>query len=193
MEGSKLIVLDRDGVINQDSDAFIKSPDEWIAIPGSLEAIARLCREDYQVVLATNQSGIARGLFSINALNRIHEKMLGEVRRAGGEISAIFFCPHVDEDNCECRKPRPGMLLELSRRTNRSLADIPVVGDSKRDLEAANAVNATPILVKTGKGQQTADALNANYNPNDPLAQVSQFPSLYDYVDHLLAGGEPAA
>lgn len=186
MEGSRLIILDRDGVINQDSDAYIKSPDEWVAIPGSLEAIARLCKEDYQVVLATNQSGVSRGLFTINTLNQIHEKMLDEIHRYGGEVSAIFFCPHIDEDQCECRKPKPGMLLELSRRTNRSLTDVPVVGDSKRDLEAALSAKAIPVLVETGKGRETANWLDS-YNSSTELATVPRYPNLKDFVDNLLA------
>ena len=159
-ENGKLIILDRDGVINHDSDEFIKSPDEWTAIPGSLEAISRLCREDYKVVVITNQSGIAKGLYTINTLNRIHQKMLEELHRAGGDISAIFFCPHDNDDNCECRKPKPGMFLELGKRLKCNLREVYAVGDSLRDLEAAESAGAKPALVKTGKGLITLDQIS---------------------------------
>jgi D-glycero-D-manno-heptose 1,7-bisphosphate phosphatase len=151
----KLIILDRDGVINQDSDQFIKSPEEWRPIPGSLEAIARLCQADYRVVVATNQSGIARGLFDMPTLNAIHDKMHKAVALAGGRIDAVFFCPHGPEADCHCRKPRHGMLEEIASRYNMSLAEVPAVGDSLRDLEAAVKMGAAPILVLTGKGVKT--------------------------------------
>lgn len=150
----KLIILDRDGVINEESDAFIKSPDEWVPIPGSLEAIARLTHAGYLVVVATNQSGIARGLFDIETLNLIHQKMHRLAREVGGVIEAVFFCPDVDISNPE-RKPNPGMLKQIGRRLKTSLRGVPVVGDSLRDLQAARAVGADPILVRTGKGEET--------------------------------------
>jgi D-glycero-D-manno-heptose 1,7-bisphosphate phosphatase len=153
----KLIILDRDGVINQDSAQFIKSPEEWRPIAGSLEAIARLNQWGYRVVVATNQSGIGRGLFDMDTLNAIHDKMNRAVAQAGGRIDSIFFCPHAADSTCECRKPRPGMLLEIAVRYNVELKGVPAVGDSLRDLEAAQAVGATPILVLTGKGQKTRD------------------------------------
>ncbi|HWS13979.1 MAG TPA: D-glycero-beta-D-manno-heptose 1,7-bisphosphate 7-phosphatase [Rhodocyclaceae bacterium] len=153
----KLIILDRDGVINQDSAQFIKSPEEWRPIAGSLEAIARLNQWGYRVVVATNQSGIGRGLFDMDTLNAIHDKMNRAVAQAGGRIDSIFFCPHAADSTCECRKPRPGMLLEIAVRYNVDLKGVPAVGDSLRDLEAAQAVGATPILVLTGKGQKTRD------------------------------------
>lgn len=155
MPATKLIILDRDGVINQDSELYIKSPEEWIPIPGSLEAIARLNQWGYRVVVCTNQSGIGRGLFDMDTLNAIHEKMIKAAAHAGGTIDAIFFCPHTNADNCECRKPKPGMLKEIAARYNVSLAGVPVVGDSLRDLESAVAVGAQPILVLTGKGRKT--------------------------------------
>ncbi len=152
----KLIILDRDGVINQDSDAFIKSPDEWIPIPGSLEAIARLNHAGYRIVVATNQSGIGRGLFDLETLNLIHKKMYRMIQGVGGFIDAVFFCPDVNETN-PYRKPNPGMLLEISRRLKCSLQGIPVVGDSVRDIRAARAANARPLLVQTGKGTRTLE------------------------------------
>jgi D-glycero-D-manno-heptose 1,7-bisphosphate phosphatase len=154
----KLVVLDRDGTINHDSDAYIKSPAEWKPIKGSLEAIARLTQAGWRVVIATNQSGIGRGLFDMAALNAIHDTMQRAVHQAGGRIDAIFFCPHAGEANCECRKPKPGMLLEIARRLNASLEGVPVVGDSLRDLQAAAAVGARPVLVLTGKGKKTREA-----------------------------------
>ncbi len=164
-----LIILDRDGVINADSDAYIKSPSEWRALPGSLEAIARLNRSGYRVVVVTNQSGIARGLLSIDMLNRIHEKMNRELEAAGGQIEAIFYCPHGPEDGCLCRKPQPGMLYDLARRLNLALADVPVVGDSIRDLKAAAAVGADPILVRTGKGAKSEALLAQEGMQNVPV------------------------
>ncbi len=154
----KLVVLDRDGTINHDSDQYIKSPAEWKPIRGSLEAIARLTQSGHRVVVATNQSGIARGLFDMTTLNAIHDAMQRAVQRAGGRIDAIFFCPHANDADCECRKPKPGMLLEIGRRLNADLEGVPVVGDALRDLQAAQAVRARPVLVLTGKGKKTRSA-----------------------------------
>ena len=151
----KLIILDRDGVINFDSDQFIKSPEEWKPIPGSLEAIARLCQADYRVVVATNQSGIGRGLFDMPMLNAIHDKMHKACALVGGRIDAVFFCPHTNDSNCGCRKPKSGMLEEIANRYGVSLKGVPAVGDSLRDLEAAVRMGAQPILVLTGKGTKT--------------------------------------
>jgi D-glycero-D-manno-heptose 1,7-bisphosphate phosphatase len=154
----KLIILDRDGTINQDSDQYIKSTVEWKPIPGSLEAIARLTQAGWRCVVATNQSGIARGLFDMATLNAIHTEMHRAVNQAGGRIEAIFFCPHAADSNCECRKPKPGLLLEISKRLDVDLAGVPMVGDALRDLEAAVAAGAKPYLVLTGKGKKTRDA-----------------------------------
>ncbi|MCI1005293.1 MULTISPECIES: D-glycero-beta-D-manno-heptose 1,7-bisphosphate 7-phosphatase [unclassified Herbaspirillum] len=152
----KLIILDRDGVINHDSDAFIKSPDEWIPIKGSLEAIARLNQAGYRVVVATNQSGVARGLFDIQTLNAIHQKMHNAAQQAGADIDAVFFCPHSADDNCDCRKPKPGMFHEIARRFNISLrGGVATVGDSLRDLQAGYVAGCAPYLVLTGKGEKT--------------------------------------
>jgi D-glycero-D-manno-heptose 1,7-bisphosphate phosphatase len=151
----KLVILDRDGVINYDSAAYIKSPDEWRPIPGSLEAIARLNQAGYRVVIATNQSGVGRGLFEMATLNAIHDKMHRALAQFGARIDAVFFCPHAQDAECACRKPRAGLLEEIGRRLNRDLRDVPAIGDAQRDLEAAAAVGAQPILVLTGKGQKT--------------------------------------
>lgn len=155
MPGTRLIVLDRDGVINKDSDLYIKSPDEWVPIPGSLEAIARLNQWGWRVVVCTNQSGIGRGLFGMDTLNAIHDKMIRAAAHAGGSIDAVFFCPHTNADACDCRKPKAGMLREIAARYNTDMAGVPVIGDSLRDLQSAVAVGARPMLVLTGKGRKT--------------------------------------
>lgn len=153
----KLIILDRDGVVNYDSDQFIKSPDEWRPIPGSLDAIARLNQAGFKVVLATNQSGVGRGLFDMAMLNTIHDKMNKVLATAGARIDALFFCPHAAESDCGCRKPKPGMFQEIGERFNMSLAGVPCIGDSLRDLQAAAEVGGQPILVLTGKGRLTQE------------------------------------
>jgi len=154
----KLVILDRDGVINFDSDEYIKSPGEWTPIPGSLEAIARLTQAGFRVVVATNQSGLGRGLFDMAALNAMHNKMHKAVGQMGGRIDAVFFCPHAQDAACTCRKARPGMLLEIGERFNVALAGVPAIGDSLRDLQAASSAGARPMLVLTGKGEQTRKA-----------------------------------
>jgi D-glycero-D-manno-heptose 1,7-bisphosphate phosphatase len=154
----KLIILDRDGTINEDSDQYIKSPAEWKPIRGSLEAIARLTQGGWRIAVATNQSGIARGLFDMATLNAIHAEMHRAVVQAGGRIDAIFFCPHAADSNCECRKPKPGLLREIASRFDVGLGDVPMVGDALRDLEAAVAAGARPWLVLTGKGKKTREA-----------------------------------
>ncbi|WP_417542992.1 D-glycero-beta-D-manno-heptose 1,7-bisphosphate 7-phosphatase [Methylophaga thalassica] len=153
-----LIILDRDGVINHDSDDFIKNPAEWEPIEGSLEAIARLNYAGYRVVVITNQSGIARGLFDVETLNRIHSKMRRMLAQVGGKIEAIMFCPHGPEDDCQCRKPQNGSFVELAHRLRVNLENVPAVGDSLRDIQAAMLSQARPILVKTGKGERTLAA-----------------------------------
>ena len=159
---SKLVILDRDGVINIDSDQYVKSADEWIPLPGSLEAIAELNQAGYQVTVATNQSGLARGLFTINDLHAMHQKMMDLLAPMGGRVDSIFFCPHVDEDQCNCRKPLPGLMRDIAARYRKTdsalpLTGVPIVGDSLRDLEAATILGASPHLVLTGKGQKTVE------------------------------------
>ena len=154
----KLVILDRDGVINQDSDQFIKNLSEWKPIPGSLESIAKLNHAGYRVVVASNQSGIGRGLLDMGALNAINEKMYRVLAQVGGRIDALFYCPHSAEANCDCRKPKAGMFIDISQRFNVDLAGVPSVGDSLRDLQAAASVGAQPMLVLTGKGTKTQTA-----------------------------------
>ncbi len=154
----KLIILDQAGVINQSSDTFIKSPEEWIAIPGSLDAIAQLTHAGYRVIIATNQSGIGRGLLDMATYNAINDKMYKAVNQAGGRIDAIFFCPHTAADNCACRKPATGLFDEIMQRYGVNLKNVPAVGDSLKDMQAAVAVGALPILVLTGNGEVTRNA-----------------------------------
>ena len=177
----KLIVLDRDGVINYDSTEFIKSPDEWRPIPGSLEAIARLNHAGFRVVVATNQSGIGRGLFDMATLNEIHLKMHRALAMAGGRIDALFYCPHTADAQCECRKPRTAMLKDIGVRFGVDMTGVPCIGDSLRDLMAADAVGAQPMLVLTGKGEKT---LREGSFPKNTLI----FPDLAFAVSALLAG-----
>lgn len=173
-----LIILDRDGVINQDSDDFIKSPEEWLPIEGSLEAIARLNNAGYRVVVITNQSGIARGLFDLDALTKIHSKMRRMLARVGGKVEAVLYCPHGPNEDCVCRKPRDGLFAELAKRLRVDLSKVPAVGDSLRDLQAAQSAGATPILVKTGKGRRTL----SEGIPDNTLV----YDNLMDVVDSLL-------
>ncbi|HKS15166.1 MAG TPA: D-glycero-beta-D-manno-heptose 1,7-bisphosphate 7-phosphatase [Pseudomonas sp.] len=151
----KLLILDRDGVINHDSDAYIKSLEEWIPIPGSIEAIAQLSKAGWTVAVATNQSGIARGYYPLATLNAMHARLRELVAEAGGEVGLIVYCPHGPDEGCECRKPKPGMLRAIAEQYQVSLAGVWFVGDSSGDLEAARAVDAQPVLVKTGKGERT--------------------------------------
>lgn len=158
----QLVILDRDGVINYDSDDYIKSPDEWQAIPGSLEAIVKLNQAGFRVVIASNQSGLARGFFNIDTLNKIHTKMNRELAELGGNIEAIFFCPHSPRGTCNCRKPKPGLYNEIAQRLGIHLMGVPSIGDALRDIQAAAAAGAVPMLVRTGKGLKTEPQLAQN-------------------------------
>ncbi len=181
----KLVILDRDGVINEDSDEYIKSPEEWIPIPGSLEAIARLHQAGWRLIIASNQSGIARGLFDLDTLARIHAKLLEAVRAKGGEIEAIFFCPHGPAEGCRCRKPLPGLFEEIAERLKISLRGVYAVGDSERDLLAAESAGARPVLVRTGKGERTIKKMARR------LDGVPVFADLAAFADALLTGRLP--
>ena len=178
---AKLIILDRDGVINYDSDQYIKSPDEWRPIPGSLEAIARLNHAGFRVVVATNQSGLGRGLFDMATMIAIHEKLYRAVAHVGGRIDAVFYCPHTADSDCDCRKPKPGLLQEIGQRFGVDLTGVPCIGDSLRDLQAAQAVGAQPILVLSGKGEKTLR--EGNFPSNTVI-----FPDLAFAAAALLAG-----
>ncbi len=173
-EASKLLILDRDGVINEDRPDFIKSPEEWLPIPGSLEAIGELTRAGWTIVVATNQSCIGRGIIDIDMLNRIHAKMHRAVVNAGGHIDAIFFCPHAPDTGCECRKPAPGMVQDIARRFRVDVDECLMVGDSLRDLQAVSRAGGQALLVRTGNGRKTEAAgdLPAGTRVYDDLAAV---------------------
>jgi D-glycero-D-manno-heptose 1,7-bisphosphate phosphatase len=174
----KLVILDRDGTINHDSDHYIKSLDEWRPIKGAMEAIARLTQAGSRIIVATNQSGIARGLFTTRTLFEIHDALQRAATQAGGRIDAFFFCPHAADAGCSCRKPEPGMLLEIARRFNVSLKDVYMVGDSLKDTQAAAAAGAHPVLVLTGKGKKTRG--EGSLPPGTEI-----FPDLAAFAEHL--------
>lgn len=182
----KLIVLDRDGVINVDRGKGVRSPDQWEPIPGSLEAIARLNQAGYQIAVVTNQSGIARGLLDVETLFAIHRKMYDTAMTVGGHIDTIVFCPHSDANECDCRKPMPGMLYTINERLGIDLPSAYMVGDSLRDLQAAMAAGAKPVLVKTGKGLLTLES-------NKGLDHIPAYEDLAEFVDVLLTDPETAA
>ena len=180
----KLIILDRDGVINEDSDAFVKTANEWIPIAGSIEAIARLSKAGFTLVVATNQSGLGRGLFDLNALEAMHEKMQHLVSEAGGTIAGIFYCPHHPDDQCSCRKPKAGMIDAIERELNISADNAIIVGDSLRDLQAGLLKGCTPILVKTGKGEKTLATI-ANQH-QELHANLAVYNNLADFANALI-------
>lgn len=175
----RFVLLDRDGVINDDSMDFIKTPDEWLPIPGSLEAIALLNDRGYEVAVVTNQSGLARGLLDEAVLQEIHGKMSRLLAEQGGRLCGVYYCPHGPDSTCDCRKPKPGLLLQFASEHSADLTETFVVGDSLRDLEAAEAVGAKPVLVQTGKGQAT--------HKNNPNLHTPVFADLYDAVQFILA------
>ncbi|MFV8782891.1 D-glycero-beta-D-manno-heptose 1,7-bisphosphate 7-phosphatase [Microbulbifer sp. SA54] len=175
-----IIVLDRDGVINQHSDDHVRSADEWIPIPGSIEAMAQLSQAGHQLVIATNQSGLALGQFDLDDLEAMHEKMRALVEDAGGEIAAIFYCPHRDEDHCRCRKPNTGLLDAIEAEFDTSLHDCYMVGDRRKDLEAAAAKGCKPVLVKSGCGERTLQDLI--HNPDPHLAATLVFEDLAQFA-----------
>lgn len=176
-----LIILDRDGVINHESHAYIKTPEEWLAIPGSLKAIAELNRAGYKAVVATNQSGLARGLYDLKMLERIHQKFLNQLQEEGGDITDIYFCPHHPQDDCDCRKPRPGMFLKIKQKYAINLTQTYFVGDSWTDIQAARNVGCKPILVLTGNGERTL-------KENTPLTDTLIFPNLARASEFIIHG-----
>jgi len=177
----RLTLLDRDGVINADSPSYIKHVDEWHPIPGSIEAIARLSRNGHRVHIVTNQSGLARGLFTAATLEKIHHRLLHLVTRAGGHLDGIFYCPHAPHDRCDCRKPRPGLLLAAAQASQSDLAAAAMIGDSFSDILAARTVGARPILVKTGNGFETL------FHHPELIQEIAVFENLMQAAEHLLA------
>jgi D-glycero-D-manno-heptose 1,7-bisphosphate phosphatase len=180
----KLVILDRDGTLNVDREDFVKSPDEWEPLPGALEAVARLNQEGWHVVLATNQPGIGRGLIDMTSLNAIHARMNTELARLGGRIDAVFFCPHAPEDGCDCRKPQPGLIVQIGERFGIDLARVPAVGDSLRDLQATRSAGAQPHLVLTGKAAALGAGEVEQMRQQIPGLQVHK--DLAAFVDALL-------
>lgn len=178
--GPRLLILDRDGVINEDSPHFIKSPDEWIPVPGSLRAIGTATKAGFRIAVVTNQSGLGRGLFSVEDLHRIHARLLHEAEQHGGVIDAFFFCPHTPQDRCDCRKPRAGMVRAAAARSRLALQDAVMIGDRDSDIAAARAAGVLPILVRTGHGAQTAAELGA-------AEDLCIYPDLAYAVDALCA------
>lgn len=177
----RLIIIDRDGVINHDSAGFIKTPDEWVPLPGSIEAIARLSRRGYAIAVATNQSGLGRGLFDLDVLEMMNAKLRFLVAERGGKVDLIVFCPHTPDDGCDCRKPKPGLFIQIGEHFDRSLEGVIAIGDSLRDLQAAEAAGATPVLVRTGNGAKTEAQLAGT------LADTLVYDSLADAAEALLA------
>jgi D-glycero-D-manno-heptose 1,7-bisphosphate phosphatase len=184
MTPMKLIILDRDGTINEDRDDFVKTPDEWVPIPGALEAIARLNQAGWHTVVATNQSGLGRGTFDMATLNAMHVKMNQLLAKQGGRIDAVFFCPHTPEDGCSCRKPLPGLFEQIGERFGVPLRDVPVVGDSLRDLQAGAAVGCQPHFVRTGKGGRLGDAAIEALCAQVPGTRVHA--DLAAFAEHLI-------
>ena len=180
---TKLVILDRDGTINRASDEFIKSPEEWHPLPGALEAIGRLNHAGYHVVLATNQSGLGRGLFDIAALNSVHAHMMKALAAHGGRLDAVFYCPHAPEEGCHCRKPAPGLLEQIAQRYGLALPGVPFIGDSLRDMQAAAAVGCAPHLVCTGRHADLASHVQA---PAAFPVGTRVHADLAACVDHLL-------
>jgi D-glycero-D-manno-heptose 1,7-bisphosphate phosphatase len=168
----KLIILDRDGTINEDRDDFVKSPEEWVPLPGALEAIARLNHAGWHTVLATNQSGLGRGLFDMAMLNAMHVRMNQMLAKHCGRIDAVFFCPHAPEEQCDCRKPLPGLMLQIGDRYGVDLADVPLVGDSLRDIQAGAAAGCPTHLVRTGKAGQLDETQLSHMLQQVPSTQV---------------------
>jgi D-glycero-D-manno-heptose 1,7-bisphosphate phosphatase len=180
----KLIILGRDGILNEFRDDHVKSPEEWVPLAGALEAVARLNHAGWHVVVATNQAGIGRGMIDMASVNAVHAHMLKLTHAVGGRIDAVFFCPHMPEEHCDCRKPLPGMPREVGARYGVDLRQVPMVGDTLRDLLAAQAAGCEPHLVRTGRAAALDDAQVAQMLAQVPSAQVHD--DLNDFVDHLL-------
>lgn len=180
---NKLIILDRDGVINKDRDDFVKSAEEWIVLPNSADAIAFLNQAGYTIAVASNQSGLGRGLFDIAALHQMHAKMYRVVGQAGGNIAGVWFCPHTPDDNCRCRKPNTGMIEDILERFEVAAADTYLVGDSLRDLQSIAQLGGKPVLVLTGKGKKTLEQGNLPEN-------TMVFNDLWDFAQAMCADDE---
>lgn len=185
-----LVILGRDGILNEFREGHVTAPDEWVPVDGALEAVARLHQANYHVVVATNQSGIGRGMIDMAAVNAVHARMHQAVQEQGGRIDAVFFCPHVPEDDCDCRKPKPGLLLEIGRRYGVDLSAVPVVGDTLRDLQAGEAAGCEPHLVLSGRAKGLEAEALQQLLAQVPRARVHE--DLNAFVDFLLARADIA-
>ncbi len=190
MHSVPLVILGRDGVLNQFREGHVTAPEEWVPVPGALEAVARLNHAGWHVVVATNQSGIGRGMIDMSAVNAVHARMHQMLQAQGGRIDAVFFCPHTPEDQCDCRKPKPGLLQDIGRRYGAALHNVPVVGDTLRDLQAATAAGCEPHLVLSGRASGLAGDALQQLLAQAPGAQVHA--NLGAFVDFLLARSETA-
>jgi D-glycero-D-manno-heptose 1,7-bisphosphate phosphatase len=185
VHAAKLVILGRDGILNEYRESHVATPEEWFAVPGAMEAVARIHHAGWHVVVATNQSGIGRGMIDMSAVNAIHARMNQELMTQGGRIDAVFFCPHTPEEGCECRKPRPGMILDIGRRYGIDLAQVPLVADTLRDLLAAQAAGCEPHLVLTGRASGIGDDELKNMLDQVPDARVHE--DLGAFAEFLLA------
>ncbi len=190
MYATPLVILGRDGVLNEFREGHVTAPEEWVPVPGALEAVARLHQANYHVVVATNQSGIGRGMIDMAAVNAVHARMHEMLQAQGGRVDAVFFCPHTPEDDCDCRKPKPGMLLDIGRRYGVDLTAVPVVGDTLRDLQAARDAGCEPHLVLTGRARGLAGEPLQQLLEQAPGARVHE--DLNAFVDFLLSRADIA-
>ena len=190
MHTTRLVILGRDGVLNEYRESHVTTPDEWVAIPGALEAVSRLQHAGWHVVVATNQAGVGRGMIDMAAVNAVHARMNQRLLAEGGRLDSVFFCPHTPEDGCNCRKPKPGMMLEIGRRYSVELAQVPMVGDTARDLEAAHAAGCEPHLVQTGRAALLDAAALSQLVQSVPGTRVHA--DLAAFVDFLLQRAQVA-
>jgi D-glycero-D-manno-heptose 1,7-bisphosphate phosphatase len=180
----RLVILGRDGILNVYREDHVKAPDEWQPIAGALEAVARLNHAGWHTVVATNQSGIGRGMIDMASVNAVHQRMMQRLAEVGGRLDAVFFCPHTPEDKCDCRKPKPGLMLQIARRYGIDLRTVPMVSDTLRDLQAAHAANCEPHLVRTGRAGALTDAQVVEIVQQVPSTEVHD--DLSDFVDFIL-------
>ena len=185
MHPVKLIILGRDGILNLYRDDHVKSPEEWVPIPGALEAVARLNHAGWHTVVATNQAGIGRGMIDMASINAVHQRMMQRLAEVGGRVDAVFFCPHTPEDNCDCRKPKPGLMNQIAQRYGIEPRTVPMVVDTLRDLQAARAAGCEPHLVRTGRAVALTDAQVVEIVQQVPATEVHD--DLSDFADFLLA------
>lgn len=188
MHTTKLVILGRDGVLNEYRSSHVTAPEEWVPVPGALEAVARINHAGWHTVVATNQAGIGRGMIDMAAINLVHARMHQMMMAHGARVDAVFFCPHTPEEACDCRKPQPGLLLDIGHRYNVHLATVPMVGDTLRDLQAAQAAGCEPHLVLTGRAAALDEAGLQAMLQQVPATRVHA--SLDAFADFLLQRGQ---